>query len=228
MNWFFKFLTSSIGKKLIMSLTGVFLIVFLKVHLLGNLQLLYNDGGEAFNVYGHFMTTNPLIKFTSYGLYFFILLHAIQGILIARKNKMSRGSNYAVKKPSGTSFASRNMALLGSLVFVFLVIHMGDFWYAMKFTDSLEMVNYSGVEEPVKNLYKKVALTFEQPWFVVLYVVSMIVLALHLIHGFQSAFQTLGLNHKKYTPFIKIVGILYSILIPLGFAIIPLCFFFCK
>ena len=96
MNWFVRFLTSSIGKKLIMSLTGLFLCLFLVVHLAGNLQLLLDDGGEAFNIYAYMMTHNPLIKAVSYGTYFFIILHAIQGIILAIQNRKARSSRYAV------------------------------------------------------------------------------------------------------------------------------------
>jgi succinate dehydrogenase / fumarate reductase, cytochrome b subunit len=227
MNWFSSFITSSIGQKLIMSLTGLFLILFLVVHLAGNLQLLNNDGGESFNIYAKFMTSNPLIKTVSYGLYAFILLHAIQGILLAVKNRKARGNKrYAVQTTANTSFASRNMALLGTLILFFLGIHMGDFWYQMKFTDQLAVVTYDGLE--YKDLYAKVATTFSQPWFVVVYVVSMVVLGIHLWHGFQSAFQTLGLRHRKYTPLIQWIGKAYSVVIPVLYAIIPLVFYFVK
>lgn len=229
MNWFSSFITSSIGQKVIMSLTGLFLIIFLVVHLVGNLQLLNDDMGESFNIYAHFMTTNPLIKTVSYGLYFFILLHAVQGILLAYKNRKARGgARYAVTTSKNTSLASRNMALLGSLIFVFICIHMGDFWYQMKFTNNLDLKEYASFDAPVKDLYAKVAVTFDQVWFVVIYVISMFVLALHLLHGFQSAFQTLGINHNKYTPIIKFIGVVYSILIPLGFAIIPIVFYWLR
>ncbi|NNE27336.1 MAG: succinate dehydrogenase cytochrome b subunit [Saprospiraceae bacterium] len=222
MTWLTKFLTSSIGKKLVMSLTGLFLILFLVVHLVGNLQLLKDDGGEAFNVYAYFMTHNPLIKTASYGLYFFILLHTVQGIILAITNRKAKGSKYAVSTNSNGSWMSKNMALLGTLIFAFICIHMGDFWYKMKFTDQLALVKYDSFDVQVKDLYGRVVLAFEQTWIVVVYIIGMIVLALHLLHGFQSAFTTLGLRHKKYTPIINAIGIIYSILIPLGFAIIPI------
>ena len=143
MSWVTSFLTSSIGRKLIMSLTGLFLITFLIVHLLGNLQLLVDDGGVAFNAYAKFMTTNPLIKITSYGLYFFILLHTVVGIMLWSKNKSAKGSKYAVspKGQEGVTWASKNMALLGTLVFAFLLLHMGDFWWNMKM-DNLGYVEH--------------------------------------------------------------------------------------
>lgn len=224
MSWLTNFITSSIGKKLVMSLTGLFLITFLIVHLAGNLQLLYNDNGEAFNTYAYFMTTNPLIKFVSIGLYFLILLHTVQGILIAISNRSAKGKRYEVSTYSNGSWMSKNMALLGTLVLAFLCIHMGDFWYKMKFTDELAMVTYEGTDYAVKDLYSRVEAAFSQTWIVIVYIVGLIALALHLLHGFQSAFTTLGLRHKKYTPIINIIGVAYSILIPLGFAIIPILF----
>lgn len=220
MNWFIRFLTSSIGQKLIMSLTGLFLIVFLVIHLLGNLQLLANDGGEAFNLYAEFMTSNPLIKFTSYGLYFFILLHAIQGIALYSTNKKAKGSTYAVGHTKA-SWASRNMGPLGMIILIFIILHMIQFWLQMKM-GWVEKVAYDGYDHPVKDLYTIVDAAYQNPLYVLIYVASMIAIAFHLSHGFQSAFQSLGLNHKKYTPFIKALGTVYSILIPFGFAIIPI------
>ncbi len=235
MNWFVRLLTSSLGRKLIMSLTGLFLITFLLVHLGGNLQLLNNDEGKSFNLYAKMMTTNPIIKITSYGLYFFILLHAVQGLLIWNKNRVATGTKYAVKKKSpGTTWASNNMALLGTIVLVFLGIHMGDFWFAMKYQTwpdaeaGRELIKYTlddGTISEAKNLYGKVNWSFSQAWIVIVYLVSMIGLGFHLWHGFESAFQTLGLNHKKYTPFIRLVGKIYSVLIPALFALIPIMYF---
>ncbi|MCB0617259.1 MAG: succinate dehydrogenase cytochrome b subunit [Saprospiraceae bacterium] len=227
MGWFTKFLTSSIGQKLIMSLTGLFLILFLLVHLAGNLQLLHDDQGEAFNKYAKFMTTFTPIKVVSYLLYAFIILHAIQGLVLARTNSLARGAKgYAVKvtRTVGTnSFASRYMGPLGVLILVFLGIHMGDFWWAMK-SHQLELATYDGMQ--YQNLYTKVYASFQQEWIVGVYLLSMAGLAFHLLHGFQSAFQTLGLNHKKYTPVIKFLGKAYAILVPIGFAIIPIYFYF--
>jgi succinate dehydrogenase / fumarate reductase cytochrome b subunit len=188
--------------------------------------LLANDGGESFNSYAYFMTTNPLIKTVSWGLYFFILLHAFLGIVIWWKNKAAKGSSYAVSSDAKVTWASKNMALLGTFVLAFLLIHMGDFWFKMKFTDQLAMVNVSGMEAQVKDLYSQVAYTFSNVWMVVAYLIGCATLAFHLWHGFQSAFQTLGINHSKYTPIIKTIGKLYAVIIPLAYAIIPLYYFF--
>jgi succinate dehydrogenase / fumarate reductase cytochrome b subunit len=222
MNWFSTFLTSSVGRKLVMSLTGLFLIIFLVVHLIGNLQLLIDDGGEQFNLYAEFMTSNPAIKLTSYLLYAFILLHAIQGWLLWRANAAARQSKYAVKVTrtvNTNSFASRNMGWLGTVIFIFLLIHLYQFWLQMKM-GALEMVLYEDTE--VGNLYTVVATAFQNPVYVIFYVVSMVFIAYHLLHGFQSAFQTLGLNHYKYSPLIRVVGRIYAIVVPLAFAFIPI------
>ena len=220
--WLGRFLTSSIGKKVVMALTGLFLISFLAVHLIGNLQLIAGDGGQAFNEYAYFMTHNPVIMFTSYGLYAFILIHAIQGIALWLKNRSARGSQgYAVKvnRTAGASKASVRMGALGTIILIFLLLHMYQFWLQMKLGNT-EMASYGGSE--VKDLYTLVMGVYANPIFVGIYVVSMIVIAFHLWHGFESAFQTLGLNHPKWTPLVKFVGRAYSVLVPLGFAIIPI------
>lgn len=224
MQWLVQFFSSGIGKKVLMSLTGLFLILFLIVHLLGNLQLLKDDGGMAFNLYAKFMVSNPLIKTISYGLYFFILLHAIIGLLIAAYNRKSKGSRYEVQNSPKTTWASKNMALLGLLILAFIFLHMGDFWYKMKFTDQLNMATYDGVI--VKDLYMRVSVAYQETWIVIAYLIGLIALSFHLWHGFQSAFQTLGLNHKKYTPLIKGLGKLYAVIIPVLYAIIPLYHYF--
>ncbi|MEL6390826.1 MAG: succinate dehydrogenase cytochrome b subunit [Bacteroidota bacterium] len=224
MNWLISFLTSSIGRKLIMSLTGLFLILFLVMHLLGNLQLLQNDGGKAFNVYADFMGHNPLVQTISIGNFFFIILHTIQGILLAIKNKKAKGGKYAVRPKDKTTWASRNMALLGTLILAFLLMHLGHFWVQFKTGAShIETVTYDA--GPIKDAYSSVVQVLTNPVWVVAYIIGLVVLAFHLSHGFASAFQTLGINHKKYSPLIKGLGLAYSILIPLGFAIIPIYLF---
>ena len=222
MNWFTNFLTSSIGRKLIMSLTGLFLISFLIVHLAGNLQLLKDDGGQAFNVYAKFMVSNPLIKTISIGLYAMILLHAVLGVLLWLKNRAAKGTDTAVGyRSEKVSWTSKNMALLGILVFAFLCIHMGDFWFKMKF-GSVDMVNYG--EGEIKDLYAKVQASFSQWYIVGIYIVGVVALGAHLWHGFESAFQTLGLNHNKYTPLIKKIGKGFSVIISIGYLILPIYF----
>lgn len=219
MNWFTKLLSSTLGRKLFMALTGLFLILFLVIHLIGNLQLLKADGGHAFNVYAKFMTSNPLIKTVSYLNYACIIIHVLWALFLSLHNRSARGPvGYAVSKNS-SPWTSRNMGILGTLVLIFLVIHLKGFWYTMHW-GPISTVNYDG--EDVKDLYTVVDVAYQQSWYVVIYVVSMAVLAFHLWHGFASAFQTLGLNHLKYNPVIRFVGRAFAIIVPVLFAIIPI------
>jgi len=219
MNWFVKFLTSSIGRKLLMALTGLFLIIFLVVHLIGNLQLLKDDQGQAFNIYAEFMTSNILIKIVGYVNYTLILVHIIWAIMLSRKNRSARGSQgYAVSKNS-SHWTSRNMGILGTFILIFLVIHLRGFWYEMHW-GGIPTKNYEGTE--AKDLYAVVDSAYSNIAYVGVYVVSMLLLAFHLWHGFISAFQTLGVNHPKYNGVINFVGKTFAIVVPLLFALIPI------
>jgi len=219
MNWFIKILSSTLGRKLLMALTGLFLILFLVVHLIGNLQLLKNDNGEAFNVYAKFMTSNPVIKTISYVNYACFIIHALWALFLTIGNRRARGTQrYAVTKNS-SPWTSRNMGILGTLILIFLVIHLKGFWYEMHW-GGIPTVNYDG--EEVKDLYATVATAYAQLWYVALYVFSMLVLAFHLWHGFVSSFQSLGLNHPKYNPLIAFVGKAFAIVVPALFALIPI------
>jgi succinate dehydrogenase / fumarate reductase, cytochrome b subunit len=219
MNWFTDFFSSSIGRKVVMALTGLFLILFLVVHLIGNLQLLHNDQGQAFNIYAYTMTHNPFIKVVSYVNYAFIIIHIVWAIILSRKNRAARGAQgYAVSKNSST-WSSRNMGILGTIILIFLVIHLKGFWYEMHWGD-LNSQTYDG--ETYRDLYAVVNFAYSQPLYVLVYIVSMIFLAFHLYHGFGSAFQTLGLNHVKYNRLIKVVGVAFSIIVPALFALIPI------
>ncbi len=215
-------LGSSLAKKYWMALTGLFLSVFLIAHLAGNLQLLdmSPEGQLKFNAYAKFMTTFPLVKAVSYLLYASILFHAFDGILLAIQNRKARPVKYAYEKPGANStWYSRQMALLGTLILVFLVIHMKGFWYEMHWGEL-------GLDaDGNKDLYTLVAAAFAQPWYVALYVVMMGVLAFHLLHGFASSFQSLGLNHPRYTPIIKNVGVFFAVIVPIFFALIPVWMF---
>ncbi|HRK26972.1 MAG TPA: succinate dehydrogenase cytochrome b subunit [Chitinophagales bacterium] len=221
LKWLGHFFGSSVGRKLIMSLTGLFLCLFLLVHMSGNLQLLKGDGGRAFNEYAYFMTHFAPIKIVSYVTYFLILLHAIDGIALALKNRQARPSKYAVN-PTGATWASRNMTILGIVILLFLVVHLKNFWFAYKF-GTMPMVTYDGKE--YKDLYSIVKEAFSQWWYVAFYLISLVALCFHLLHGFQSAFRTLGLEHKKYTPIISIIGWVFSIGVILGFALQPVAMF---
>lgn len=226
MNWFIRFLTSSLGQKLVMSLTGIFLMLFLVVHLIGNLQLLKDDGGEAFNIYAYFMTHNPLIKIISYTLYASILLHAVQGILLWRRNREARGNTrYAVHHVRPAERPARGMAWLGIILFVFIVLHMYHFWFQMHW-GVLDLVEYDSYDEAVKDLYALVAAEYKNGGFVAFYVVCMAVVGAHLWHGFWSSLQTLGINHPKYNGLIHTLGYAYAVVVPALFALIPVWMYF--
>ncbi len=224
MNWFTNLFSSTLGKKLIMALTGFFLITFLVVHLIGNLQLLKDDEGMAFNIYADFMGHNALIQIVSKVNFALILMHAIWGIWLTIKNRKARGSvGYAVTNKN-SPWTSRNMGILGTLILGFILIHLHHFWGEVHLYNGVESVQYEAME--VGQLYGIVAHWFTKGWYVALYVVCMAALGFHLWHGFSSAFQTLGLNHVKYNGIITFVGRAFSIVVPALFAWIPLYMYF--
>lgn len=249
------FLTS-LGKKYFMALTGLFLCIFLIGHLSGNLQLFIQGyaGKLQFNEYGVFMTTFPAVKVLSYLTYFSILFHVVDGIALTLQNRKARSKKYAYSRPDkNTKWPSRNMAILGSLVLLFIVMHMTQFWARYHWDgdmpymtteegtapllqdgtpvlggevkDAIVYINGKEVGPVMKDLHGIVQEAFSQPLFVILYVIGLIALALHLMHGFSSAFQSLGLNHPVYTPVIKKVGLLFAVVVPVGFAAIPVFMF---
>ena len=274
-------LKSSIAKKYWMALTGLFLCLFLVGHLLGNLQLILKTGEEgrrAFNEYAYFMGHNIFIKILSYLTYASIIFHAVDGILLTIQNRKARPVGYKYNNPNAnSSFSSRWMALLGSLIMVFLVTHMANFWWKMKISEEIPLHTYkiedssnrgfSGTEcyythEPsiaplpkdssmieekgtelfakginikvgdgYRDLHTVVMQFFKEKTnpraliYLIIYVFSMAVLGFHLWHGFASAFQSLGVNHRKYTPLIKTFGYGFAVVVPLLFAIIPIIIF---
>jgi len=208
--------------------TGLFLCVFLIGHLAGNLQLIFVGGQEGqlqFNEYAKFMTTNPLVKILSYLTYFSIIAHAIDGLILTIKNKKARPVNYVYNKPEKNSkWASRNMGILGTILLVFIVTHMMNFWYVMHFGPiGVDAAGNRDLHTVVFAFFQKGEMSMV---FVALYVVSMIATAFHLSHGFNSAFQSFGWNHPKYSPIIKKAGAAFAILVPALFAIIPLIIHF--
>jgi succinate dehydrogenase / fumarate reductase cytochrome b subunit len=222
MNWFTRLLSSTLGRKVLMALTGLFLILFLIVHLIGNLQLLKTDGGRAFNVYAEFMTSNPVIVTISYLNYTCILVHVIWAAMLTQRNRAARGAErYEVVKNS-SPWTSRNMGILGTFILIFLVIHLKGFWYEMHW-GGISKANYDGRE--VKDLFAVVDMAYSSVWYVAVYVFSMAILAFHLWHGFASSFQSLGPNHVKYNPLIKVVGQTFAIVVPALFALIPIWMF---
>ncbi|MEI8047416.1 MAG: succinate dehydrogenase cytochrome b subunit [Bacteroidota bacterium] len=213
---------SSITKKIVMALAGLFLISFLLVHLGINLLLLCNDEGAAFMLAVGFMTTNPLVKIMEIFLMGGFAVHILIGLIIQIQNWMARPVRYKVEGYSHLSFFSKYMIHTGAIIFIFLVIHFSNFYF----------VKLGWVSPPgnlgKEDFYQMAIMLFADKFYAILYVVLMVFLGFHLHHAFQSAFQTLGLNHTKYTPFIKVVSTLYSIVVPLGFASIPLFFIFVK
>ena len=153
-------------------------MLFLIVHLLGNFQLLKDDGGEAFNTYAFFMTHNPVIMIISYSLYAFILLHTVQGLRLWLSNRPSRGSErYAVSHTRGSERSARNMAWLGIVIFIFLILHLWQFWLQMKM-GVLPPTEVAAYDHPVQNLYLPVAEAFQNIYYVIFYVVCMVVVGL--------------------------------------------------
>lgn len=290
-------LSSSIAKKYWMALTGLFLCLFLVGHLIGNLQLIFitgEEGKRAFNEYAYFMSHNPLIKVMSYLTYLSILFHAIDGILLTIQNKKARPVAYAYNNPGANSkLPARQMAVLGSAIMIFIVIHMANFWWKMKYSSTPMPLHKVYVMDPQSKAEQALYLTHTDNFFpvsafensqmgeaqmevkhgtefynkqvnikmgegykdlhsltvsffghnkskegfpanpnaivaVILYVLAMAVLSFHLMHGFSSAFQSLGCNHKRYTPAIKLFGTAFSIIVPLAFALIPIILFLSK
>ena len=215
---------SSLTKKFIMAIVGLFLAVFLMVHLGINLFILPITGNhvEIFEIAVHFMTTNPLIKVFEIVLFGGFLIHIIFGLILQIQNWMARPKRYKIEGFSHTSFFSKYMIHTAIIIFIFLVIHFINFYFVkLGFTEAPQGPN---VVTDNHDFYNLVVNLFSTTWYAILYIGLIIILGFHLNHAIQSAFQSLGLNHSKYTPFIKLVGTLYSIIIPLGFIIIPLYF----
>lgn len=198
-----------------MAITGLFLISFLVVHLSGNLLLFKADGGKAFNEYARFMSTNPIIRTMEIVLFAGFIFHIIDGILLTVQNRKARPVKYAVQKPSPNSnWPARNMGISGSIILIFLVVHLKSFFVEHRFL---------GNETPMDKLVKE---AFSDPFYAGFYVIAMVLLGLHLSHGFKSAFQSLGLRHSSYFNIIKYIGIIFSIVVPAAFASMPIYFYF--
>lgn len=213
---------TTLSRKIIMALTGLFLCLFLVIHLLGNLQLFLpiEEARLQFNWYSHLLSGNILIKIISYVLYLSILLHVIDSVIITLKNKRPAPRYQYDQRGRASKWYSRNMGILGTIILIFLVIHFKDFWYSYKFG------NMPVDSKGQKDLYQIVVTAFQEWWYVVLYVIAMIALCYHLIHGITSAFRTLGLYHPKYVRWIKYFGLAFSVIICAAFALIPIYIFF--
>jgi succinate dehydrogenase / fumarate reductase, cytochrome b subunit len=219
MNWFTNLFTSSIGKKVLMSLTGLFLITFLIIHCAINAMIFFNDGGATFTHWGHFMGTNPIIRTLEIGLIIGFLLHIIDGFVLWAQNRKARPVKYSkVAHPHKSKWYSRSMGLLGTLILIFLVIHTAHFWIPNRTNQFIE-----GEELP---LYQMMLEIFQNPWVVLIYLLGCFSLFWHLLHGFKSAFQTLGLNHIKYNGAISFLGTAFAIVVPVIFALMPVAIYF--
>ncbi|MBS1729994.1 MAG: succinate dehydrogenase cytochrome b subunit [Bacteroidetes bacterium] len=228
--------TSSIGRKLIMALTGIFLILFLVVHV-GLNACIWNATGEnsdhglMFNTAANFMGSMVVIRILEIGLFVFIFLHVIQGIMLVMYNKQKRNIGYSVPYGNrGSKWYSRSMGLLGTLILLFLILHWINFWVPSRFTgvngvdgQPLEMELADG--EKIHNLFALMQITFQNLWVVIIYVLGCISLAYHLLHGFNSAFRTLGVHNPKYMKLIQSIGYGFSIIVPFVFAMMPISFY---
>lgn len=217
---------SSLTKKFIMAIAGLFLAVFLIVHLGINLFILPLTGNhvETFETAVHFMTSNPIIKVFEVVLFAGFIIHMLYGLILQIQNWMARPVRYKKEGFSHTSFFSKYMIHTGIIITIFLVIHFINFYFVkLGWTDAPE-----GPMTVANNhdFYHMAVNLFSNTWYAIIYILLILILGFHLNHAFQSAFQSLGLNHSKYTPFIKAVGLIYSIAIPLGFMTIPLYFLF--
>jgi succinate dehydrogenase / fumarate reductase cytochrome b subunit len=213
--------TSSIGKKWVMALTGLFLITFLIVHAGINACIWANDGGVMFNNAAHFMGATVVIRVMEVGLFIGIFIHIIQGYVLEFQNRSKRKKGYAVAMGNkGSKWYTRSMGLLGTILLLFFILHWYHFWIPSRFT-GVEEVLLPGSEKKLHNVFGLMQITFSELWVVIVYVLACISLCWHLIHGFLSAFRTIGVTNKKYITLIRNTGIVYSVVISIVFAMMP-------
>jgi succinate dehydrogenase / fumarate reductase cytochrome b subunit len=214
-----EFFTSSVGKKWVMALTGLFLILFLVIHVSLNACIWANDGGKMFNEGAHFMGSTIVPRILEIGLMAGFLIHIIQGFVLEFQNRSKRKKGYKVAMGNkGSKWYSRSMGLLGTLILIFLIIHLADFWVPNRSSQGWLL----GKEI---NLYDKMKVTFQNEVIVIVYLLGCISLFWHLLHGFQSAFRTIGISNKKYLALLNGIGIGFSIIVPLAFAMMPVSFY---
>ncbi|HHH52730.1 MAG TPA: succinate dehydrogenase cytochrome b subunit [Bacteroidetes bacterium] len=210
---------NTLVRKIFMSLTGLFIAFFLIIHLLGNLQLLlpYDRAHLQYNWYSHLLSHNIIIEIIAYILYFTLIVHILDALLITLENRKSNGKGLKVdNRGVNSSWFSRNMGVLGVIILLFLVLHLKDYWYMYKFNDiPLD-------EKGNKDIFIIVYQSFKEWWYVLLYVIAFFALGFHLAHGIWSAFRTLGVYNKWYIKLTKYLGIAFAILLSLGFALIPI------
>jgi len=220
------FLNASIGRKFLMSITGLFLVTFIIIHMTVNLLLIFDDSGELFNIAAHFMATNPLIKIMEPILALGFFIHILWSLIISVQNLRARPVGY--KKTSqaiNSSWASRNMLILGALILVFLGLHIYDFWWKIKVAGSPLLEMSTGLNEGIHNTYALVSTLFKESVFYnFIYIAGGILLGLHITHGFWSAFQTIGLNNDTWRKRLYFLANIIGWAFAIGFSIIPLYF----
>ena len=223
--------TSSIGQKIVMALTGLFLISFLVIHLGLNATIWANDNGKMFNAGAHFMGSMLVIRMMEIVLFAGIFAHIAQGLLLMKNNNSKRSVGYAVEYGNrGSKWYSRSMGLLGTLLLLFLIMHIYHFWVPSRLGGMwsirpLEEVDYSN-GALYHNLYLEMLSIFQSPIVVGLYVLGSISLAYHLMHGFESAFRTIGLHNNRYIAAVRISGRAFSLIVGIGFALMPISMHF--
>jgi succinate dehydrogenase / fumarate reductase cytochrome b subunit len=207
MNWFFQTLSASIGKKFMMAVTGLGFILFLAGHLAGNLTIY--AGGDAFNAYADKLQgLGPVLRVMEGGLIAFALVHIVSGLYLFVKNRLARPVRYAVDKSAGgRTFSSVTMPYTGLLILAFVVFHL---------------VNFTFVNKSEITIFQIVSVAFSNPYYVMIYILAMVVVALHVRHGFWSAFQTLGANHPKYMPAVTALSTALSLIVGFGFGLLPI------
>jgi succinate dehydrogenase / fumarate reductase cytochrome b subunit len=231
MKWSF-FFTTAIGKKIVMALTGLFLITFLIVHV-GLNACIFNDlsffdpadNGEMFNKAAHFMGSTVVIRIIEIGLFLFLILHTFQGYQLTVQNRRRRGEGYV--KPlgeRGSKWYSRSMGLLGTIILLFLIVHISAFWWPSRVSHDLQPVSYGNGAE-MHNLFLRMYEVFQNPAIVILYILACGALAYHLMHGFSSAFRTMGVHNRKYIGMLRGFGYGFSIAISLLFALMPIAMY---
>jgi len=214
-----EFFTSSVGRKFVMALTGLFLITFLVVHVGINACIWAHDGGVMFNKAAHFMGSAIVIRIAEVGLFVGIFIHIIQGYALTLSNQSKRKMGYEIPMGNkGSKWYSRSMGLLGTILLLFFILHWYHFWIPSRF-GSVDEVEVDG--KYIHNLYGLMQITFSELWVVIVYVFACFSLCWHLIHGFQSAFRTIGVSNLRYLAMIRASGTGFAIIVSTAFAMMP-------
>jgi len=223
MSWMKQTFSSSIGRKFAMALSALFLLLFLLQHFLINFTSVIVP--DTFNEVSHFMGVNPVVQFALQPILIFaVVYHFVAGFVLEIQNRRARGENkYAMQKGSANAnWVSRNMIISGAVILAFLGLHFYDFWVPEITTKYINGDRSGMIMEGEYRYYHELVEKFHDPVRVGIYCLSFVLLSLHLLHGFQSAFQSIGANHRKYTPIIQKLGKVYAIAIPAGFIFIAL------